>query len=155
PHFSGGPEAVGLAARHPQGRMGFLHRLGDDRTRWDLVEASLVGEGVLRPHPRNHANGLFPLGSGLLRIDLKPVHLDQRRGASGAQIHTAITDDIEDGGALSHPHRMVILAWQEGYRVANANALGALGESPVEDFWGRAVGKFPQEVMLHRPEVRK
>src|SRR5262245_1207252 len=155
PHFAGSPKAVGLAARNPKGRMGFLHRLGNDRARRDLVEAPLVGEGVLRPHARNHANGFFPLGSGLLRIDLEAVHLAQGRGPPGAEIHTAITDDIEYGGTLSYPYRMVILTRQEGYRVANANALGALGEGPVEDFRGRAVGKFPQEVVLYRPEVRK
>src|SRR6266853_497300 len=45
--------------------------------------------------------------------------------------------------------------WQEGHRVANANPLGALRDGPVEDFRRRAVGKFPQEVVLDRPEVRK
>src|SRR5262245_3679414 len=75
-HFPGGPKAIGLAARDPQGWMGFLHWLGDDRARWDLIEAPLVGEGVLRPHPRNHANSFFPLGSSLFWIDLEAVHLD-------------------------------------------------------------------------------
>ena len=115
----------------------------------------VVGKWVLRPHPRNHANGFFPLGSGLFRIDLEPVHLDQGRGASGAQIHTAITDDIEHGGALSYPHRMVILAWQEGYGVANANALGALGEGPVEDFeaeqWENSRKKWCSTVQSAKP----
>src|SRR5947209_10479563 len=41
-HFPGGPEAVRLAARHPQGRMGLLHGLGDDRARRDLVKAPVV-----------------------------------------------------------------------------------------------------------------
>src|SRR5262249_48849047 len=64
-----------------------------------------------------------------------------------------ITDDIEHRGALGHPHRMIILARQEGDRMADANPLGALGEGAVENFRGRAVGKFPQEVVLYRPEI--
>ena len=152
-HFPGRPEAVGLAARDPQRGMGLLHRLGDDRARRDLVKAPLVGEGVLGPHAGNHADGFFPLGSGLFRVDLEPVHLDQRGGPPGAQIHAAITDDIEHGGAFGHPDRVIVLARQQGDGVANANPLGALGEGPVEDFRGRAVGKLPQEVVLYRPEV--
>src|SRR4029453_6909889 len=49
--------------------------------------------------------------------------------------------------------RVIVLARQQGDGVANANPLGALGESPVEDFRGRTVGKLPQEMVLYRPEV--
>src|SRR5215831_3523484 len=48
---------------------------------------------------------------------------------------------------------MIVLAGQQGDGVANANPLGALRESPVEDFRGRTVGKLPQEMVLYRPEV--
>jgi hypothetical protein len=119
----------------------------------DVVEAPVVGEGVLRPHPGDHADGFFPLGSGFLRVNLEPVHLDERGGPPGAQIHAAIADDIEHRRPLGDPHRMVILARQQGHRMADANPLGTLGDGAIEDFWGRTVRKLPQEVMFHGPEV--
>jgi len=82
-HFPGSPEAVGLAAGDPQRRMGFLHRLGNDRARRDPIEAPLVGKGVLRPHAGNHGDGFFPLGSGLLGVDLEAVHFDEGGGPPG------------------------------------------------------------------------
>jgi hypothetical protein len=48
---------------------------------------------------------------------------------------------------------VIVLTRQQGDGVADANALGALGDGPVEDFRGRAVGKLTQEVMLYGPEV--
>src|SRR5262249_60289029 len=118
-------------------------RLGNDRAGRDLVEGPLVGEGVLRPYTRDHADGFFPLGSGLLRVDLEPVHLDQRGGTPGPQVHAAIAHDIQHRGPLGDPYRVVILARQQGYRMADANALGALGDGAIEDLWGRTVRKLP------------
>ena len=112
-----------------------------------------MSEGILGPHAGNHADGFFPLGSGLFGVDLEPVHLDQRGGPPGTQIHAAIADDIQHRGALGHPDRVIVLTRQQGDGVADANALGALGDGPVEDFRGRAVGKLTQEVMLYGPEV--
>src|SRR5215813_3677232 len=133
--------------------MGFLHRLGNDRARRDPIEAPLVGKGVLGPHAGNHGDGFFPLGSGLLGVDLEAVHFDEGGGPPGPQIHPAIADDIEHRRPFGDADRVIVLARQQGDGVANANPLGALGESPVEDFRGRTVGKLPQEMVLYRPEV--
>ena len=135
--------------------MGLLHRLGNDRAGWDLVEAPVMGEGVFRPHPGDYGHGFFPLGSGLLGVDLEAVHLDERGGTPGPQVHAAITHDIQHRGPLGDPYRVVILARQQGYRMADANPFGALGDRAIEDFWGRAVGKLPQEVVFHGPDVRE
>ena len=88
-------------------------------------------------------DGFFPLGSGLFRVDLEPVHLDQGRGTPGAQIHTAITDDIEHGGALSHPHRMVILAWQAGRPRGQCESAWCAGRWPRRGLPGPSSGKIP------------
>src|SRR5678815_1849432 len=77
------------------------------------------------------------------------------RDRPGTQIHAAIADDIQHRGALGHPDRVIVLTRQQGDGVADANALGALGDGPVEDFWSRAVGKLTQEVVLYGPEVLK
>src|SRR5207253_4614165 len=45
-HFPGSPEAVGLAAGDPQRRMGFLHRLGNDRARRDRKSTRLNSSHV-------------------------------------------------------------------------------------------------------------
>src|SRR6266498_778971 len=37
--------------------------------------------------------------------------------------------------------------------MADANPFGALGDRSIEDFRGRTVGKLPQEVVFHCPEV--
>ena len=152
-HLAGGPEAVGLAARDPERGMRLLDGLGNDRTRWDLVEAPIMGEGVFGPHAGNHADGFFPLGSGLFGVNLEAVHLDERGGPPGTQIHAAITDDIQHRGALGHPDRVIILTRQQGDGMADANAFGALGDGAIEDYRGRTVGKLTQEMMFYGPEV--
>ena len=92
-------------------------------------------------------------GPGLFRVHLETVHLNQRGGAASAQVHPAVTQNIENGGPLGDAHRVVVLPRQQGHGVPDADALGALGDSAVEDFGGRAVGELPQEVVLDRPEV--
>jgi hypothetical protein len=48
---------------------------------------------------------------------------------------------------------MVVLFRQQSHRVADADALGALGDGPVQDFGGGAVGKLVQEMVFDRPEI--
>ena len=98
-------------------------------------------------------DGFVPLGLGLFRVDLEPVHLDQRGGAAGAQVHAPVAEDVQHGGAFGDADRVVVLGWQQGHGVADADALGALGDGAVEHFGGGAVGELAQEVVLHGPEV--
>ena len=147
------PKDAGLAARHPQRGMRILHGLGDHRPGRDVVELAGVGERVLGPHARDHFDGLAPLGLGGLRIHLEAVHLDERCGAAGSQVHAAVADDVQHGGALGDPHRVIVRAGQQGDGVADADALGALGNRAVQHLGRGTVGELPQEVVLHRPEV--
>ncbi len=48
---------------------------------------------------------------------------------------------------------MVVLAGQQGHRVTDANPFGALRERTVQHLWRRAVGEFPQKMVLNGPEV--
>ena len=101
------------------------------------------------------ADGLTPLGLGGLGVNLEAVHLDEGGGAARAQIHAAVADDVQHGGALGNADRVVVSAGQQGNGVADADALGALGDGPVQHLRRGAVGELPQEVVLHRPEVVK
>ena len=118
-----------------------------------MVELSLVRKRVFGPHLRDHGNRFFPLRPGFIRVDLKPVHLNERGGTPGAQVHPAIAHNVQYRGPFGHPHRVVVLAGQQGHRVPDANPLGALRQGAVEHLWCRAVGEFPQKMVLDRPEV--
>ena len=153
PHFTGGAEAVRLAACYPHGRVGLLHRLGNYRSGRDSIKLAFVGESVLGPHPGNHADSLFPLRPGIFRVYFKPVHFDKGGGSAGSQVHPPVTQDVQHRGPLCHPHRMVVLAWQQRDGVADADALGALGDGAVQNFRSGTVGELCQEVVLNRPEI--
>jgi hypothetical protein len=131
-HGAGFTEGRGLAARHPQRRMRVLDGLGDHRPGRDAVELARMRERVLRPHARDHLDGLTPLRLGGLRIDLETVHLDKRGRATGAQVHASIADDVQHGGALGNADRMVVRTRQQGDGVTDPDALGALGDGAVQ-----------------------
>ena len=75
-------------------------------------------------------------------INLKAVHLDEGGGPAGSQVHTAIADDVKDGGALSNADGVVVCAGQQGDGVADADPLGALGKRAIQDLRRGAVGKL-------------
>ena len=108
------------------GGCGCCTGLGNDRPLRDVEELALMGEWVFGPHLRNHADGLSPLRLGLLRVDLEAVHLDEGGRASGAQVHAAVAEDVQHGSALGDADRVVVLRWQQGHGVSDADALGAL-----------------------------
>ena len=101
----------------------------------------------------NHLDGLVPLGLGLRRVNLEAVHLDEGGGAPGSQLHAPVAEDVQHGGALGDADGVVVLRRQQRHGVADADALGALGDGAVEHFRRGAVGELPQEVVFHRPEV--
>ena len=86
-------------------------------------------------------------------INLEAVHFDERGGAAGAQLHAPVAENVQHGGALGDADGVVVLRRQQGHGVADADALGALGDGAVEHLGRGTVGELPQEVVFHRPEV--
>ena len=130
-----------------------MDRLGNNLAGRYGVEPAFVRKGIFGPHSRNHGYCLFPLGLGVGGIHLETVHLDQRGGTAGSQVHAAVAEDVQHRGAFGHADGVVVLAGQQRHGVAYADAAGALGQGSVQHLGGRAVGKFIQEVVLHGPEV--
>ena len=114
---------------------------------------TVVLEGVLRPHTRDDADGLFPHRPCLLGADLETVHLDQRGGASGAEVTPPVAEDVQHRGALGNPHRMVVLRRQQRHGVADADVLCALRNGAVQHLRRRAVRELLQKMVLNRPEM--
>ena len=146
PHFTGGAEAVRLAACYPHGRVGLLHRLGNYRSGRDSIKLAFVGEsvsvhilGIMRTassHCALVSSGFTSNPSISIRVVDRPVPRSIR----------PLLRMSQHRGPLCHPHRMVVLAWQQRDGVADADALGALGDGAVQNFRSGTVGELCQEV---------
>jgi hypothetical protein len=60
--------------------------------------------------------------AGAVGVDAEALELGARRGAAGAELDAAVGDDVEDGGRLRRPHRMVVRERHQAHAVAEAQA---------------------------------
>ena len=131
PFLTGRGKAGGLGAGHPQGRVGFLDRLGNDRAGRNLEIPPFVRKRIFEPHPWDNRDGFFPHGLGLFRINPEAFHLDQRGRAARTEFDPAVAQQVEDRGTLRHTDRMIVLGRQQRDGMTDPDGLGPLRDRPV------------------------
>ena len=133
--------------------MRLLERLGDDIACRHLEAGTLPTEVVFGPHLGDHPNELVPRLLGVVGVGAEPAELGPRARSSGAQFQAAARDDVEGGGPLGDPDRVVHLGHAHHRAVAHPDALGLRGDRGQEDLGSGTVRIFLQEVVLHGPDV--
>ena len=145
-----------LRAREEERRVRHLHRTGQDRARRaDLEQLAVPLELVAfgsAPHRADHAQRFFHLGVGARGVDAHRRHLHERGPAPSTEVHAPVREDVEHGGPLGGPHRVVVLERHAHHAVADADA-ACLRRHPREEDLGRAhVGVPLERVVLDGPD---
>src|SRR5262249_58505028 len=67
----------------------------------------LPGEELLRPHPRDGADGLLPHVARLVARETEGVHLGAAAAATGAELDAPVGHDVDVGDLLRHADGMI------------------------------------------------
>ena len=103
--------------------------------------------------PRHGVERLLPLRALLLAHHAEAAELRLRRRLAGAELHAPARDQVERGGALDDPRRVVERGRQLHDAVAEADALGALRRGRQEHLGRARVRVLLEEVVLDLPDV--
>ena len=131
--------AVVAAGGAEQGRVRLLDGLGQHPPPRHAPVLPLELVFVVRPAPDDVADGLLPHGPGLLRVDAEALELGPGRRPARSEVDPSVRDQVEDGHRLGRAHGVVVGLGHQAHAVPDADALGAGGDGPVEDFGVRAV----------------
>src|SRR3954454_5036633 len=112
-----------------------------------------AGERLLHEHPRDRVEALLPLRALVLALDAEAAELGLRRRLARAELEPPAGDQVERGGALRDPRRVVERGWQLHDPVAEPYALGPLRRGSEEDLRGARVRVLLEEVVLDLPDV--
>ena len=110
---------------------------------------TVVLETAVLEHRDDRTDGVFPNRPLLLHRALERCQLGDAAALAHAELDPAAADQIQGGDPLGDPGRMV--RGQLDDTVAKADILGPLAGRAEEDFRGRTMGVFLQEMMLHHP----
>ena len=153
--LAGPGKCGGIATRHPDRRVSFAVRLGQDVVRCGHSEM-LALEGVveLLPHARDLVYRFFPLAfGGVLVQDVERGDLVATCAATGAPLVTVIREVIERCGALGVTHGMIDSRREVVDRRAEVDAFGTRGYVAHDHLRCRHVAVLGKRVMLTEPRV--
>src|SRR3954454_19524951 len=110
-------------------------------------------ERLLDEHPRDRVEALLPLRALVLALDAEAAELGLRRRLAGAELEPPARDQVERGGPLRDPRRVVERGRQLHDPVAEPYALGPLRRGSEENLRGARVRVLLEEVVLDLPDV--
>ena len=152
--LGGQVEAGGLGARHPQRRVGLLDRLRQHHPgRHGEVAALEARVLVLGPHLHDLGQDLVEHGPAVGGVDAEPSQLLLGDRTTDPELEPAPAHDVESGGGLGRADGVVKGRRQQAHAVADADAVGVLGQAGQKDLGGRRERVALQEVVLDLPHV--
>src|SRR3954469_17231017 len=110
-------------------------------------------ERLLDEHPRERVEALLPLRALLLALDAEAAELGLRRRLAGAELDPPAGDQVERGGALGDPRRVVERGRQLHDAVTQPDALRPLRRGRKEHLRRARVRVLLEEVVLDLPDV--
>src|SRR4051812_44252915 len=103
--------------------------------------------------PRERVEALLPLRALLLALDAEAAELCLRRRLAGAELEPPAGDQVERGGALGDPRRVVERGRKLHDAVTETDALRPLRRRRQEHLRRARVRVLLEEVMLDLPDV--
>ena len=110
-------------------------------------------EFVAEPDLPDYLQRPAHLGHRSLRIDVAQRHLLCRPAAAGAEVEAPIGDDVEHGGSLGDPGRVVVIEGHAHHAVADADPRGPGRHGGEEDLRCAHVCVPVQGVVLDGPDA--
>jgi hypothetical protein len=144
-----------LAVRtgNPHGRVGLLHRLGNDvATGHREVLALVTRVGIHHEHVVGHLlGGLEPHFALLRGVDAESLELRPRRRLARPELHAPARNEVQRRDPLGDLGGMVVARRHQHDPVAEADLLGALRARGQEHLGRGRVRVLLEEVVLHLP----
>ena len=133
--------------------MGFVVRVGEDRSGRDLEALAFVGKFFFAPHLRNDARRFFELDRDFVQGCLEGAGFLVGSPFSDSEVDPAFREDVEHGHAFRDLDGVVHAEGQAHHAVPDPDALGATGHEGEKGL-RRAHVRVPFEaVVLHGPNA--
>ena len=125
-------DGVELRARHPNGRVRFLHRLGEHVAVGNVEVLAVVLAGAILEHGEDRLHGLVEHRALVLHGAAERLELGDGGALAHAELAAPVAQQIEHGDALGDAGGMVGGELEDA--VTEPNALRALASSGEEGF---------------------
>ena len=119
----------------------------------NVEEITMPDEFVAEPDLSDDLQRLAHLGHCSLGIDVAQRHLLCRSAAAGAEVEAPVGDDVEHGGPLGHPGRVVVVEGHAHHPVADADSRGPGRHGGQEDLRCAHVRVPVEGVVLDGPHA--